>query len=100
MTICKKQATLESQKIQKKVESLVFNRTGGDHLKLGNNIRRCRFDMNEMSQEELAKRVEVTRQTIISIEKGKFAPSALLAFKIARVFGKSIEEVFFIINEH
>ncbi len=69
-------------------------------MKLGNNIRRCRFDLNEMSQEELAKRVEVTRQTIISIEKGRFVPSALLAFKIARVFGKSVEEVFFVIDEH
>ena len=52
-------------------------------MKLGNSIRRCRFDNNEMSQEDLANAVGVTRQTIHSIEKGKFIPSTLLAFKIA-----------------
>ena len=68
-------------------------------MKLGNTIRRCRFDRDEMSQEELATEVGVTRQTIYSIEKGKFIPSTLLAFKIARFFGKNVEEVFFI-NEN
>ena len=49
-----------------------------------------------MSQQELADAVGVTRQTIFSIEKGKFIPSALLALKIARFFNKSFEEIFFI----
>ena len=57
-------------------------------------IRRLRFDNNEMSQQELAGRVGVTRQTIIAIESGKYCPSLPLAFKIAQVFGKAIEEVF------
>jgi putative transcriptional regulator len=69
------------------------------HLRLGNNIRRCRFDHNEISQEELAKAIGVTRQTIFSIEKGKFAPSTLLALKLARFFGKSVEEIFYIIED-
>jgi putative transcriptional regulator len=68
-------------------------------LKLGNRIRRFRFDRNELSQEELAAAVDVTRQTIISIEKGKFVPSTLLAMRIARFFGKSIEDVFYLIEE-
>jgi putative transcriptional regulator len=68
-------------------------------MKLGNNIRRCRFDNNEMSQEDLAEAVGVTRQTIHSIEKGKFVPSTLLAMKIARLFGKTVDEVFFIIED-
>ena len=68
-------------------------------MKLGNTIRRCRFDRDEMSQQELADAVGVTRQTIFSIEKGKFTPSALLALKIARFFNKSFEEVFFIIDD-
>lgn len=72
---------------------------GGGFVKLGNQIRRCRFDRNELSQEELAAAVGVTRQTIISIEKGKFIPSTLLAMRIARFFGKSIEDIFNIIEE-
>ena len=68
-------------------------------MKLGNSIRRCRFDHNELSQQELADAVGVTRQTIFSIEKGKFIPSALLALKIARFFNKTFEEIFFIIEE-
>ena len=67
-------------------------------MKLGNNIRRCRFDNNEMSQEELANAVGVTRQTIHSIEKGKFVPSTLLALKIAKFFGKRIDDIFYIIE--
>jgi putative transcriptional regulator len=59
-----------------------------------NSIRRLRFDNKEMTQEQLAERVSVTRQTIIALEAGKYAPSLLLAMKIARVFGKQIEEVF------
>jgi len=59
-----------------------------------NEIRRLRFDRDEMTQEELARRAKCTRQTIIAIEAGKYAPSLELAFRIARAFGKHIEEVF------
>ena len=68
-------------------------------MKLVNTIRRCRFDHNEMSQQALANAVGVTRQTIFSIEKGKFVPSTLLALKIARVFNKNVENIFFIEDE-
>jgi putative transcriptional regulator len=57
-------------------------------------IRRLRFDHGEMTQQELAERVGVTRQTIIALEAGRYAPSLLLAFRIARVFEASVEEVF------
>jgi putative transcriptional regulator len=62
--------------------------------KLKNQIRRLRFDHDEMTQQELAQRVGVTRQTIIAIEHRKYAPSLELAFRIARAFGKRVEEVF------
>ncbi len=68
-------------------------------MKLGNNLKRCRFDNDDMSQESLANAMGVTRQTIHSIEKSKFVPSALLALKIARFFNKSFEQVFFIVND-
>ena len=63
-------------------------------------MRRYRFEKNEMTQEELARAVGVTRQTIHSVEKGKFIPSAYLAIKISRVFGKSVEEIFFLTEEN
>ncbi len=68
-------------------------------MKLGNNLKRCRFDRDDMSQEALAEAVGVTRQTILSIEKGKFVPSAFLALKIAKFFNKSMEEIFYIIED-
>ena len=68
-------------------------------MKLGNNIRRCRFDKDEMSQQELANQVDVTRQTILSIEKKKFVPSTFLALKIARVFEKKVDDIFYIIDD-
>ena len=68
-------------------------------MKLVNTIRRCRYDHNEMSQQALANAVGVTRQTIFSIEKGKFVPSTLLALKIARIFNKNVEDIFFIEDE-
>ena len=61
---------------------------------LSNNIRRLRFDAGEMTQQQLADRVGVTRQTIIATEQGRYAPSLPLAIKIARAFGKQVEEVF------
>ena len=59
-----------------------------------NNIRRFRFNHNEMTQLELAKRTGVTRQTIVSIENEKYSPSLELAFRIAHVFETKLEEVF------
>jgi len=59
-----------------------------------NCIRRLRFDQGEMTQEDLANKVGCTRQTIIAIEAGKYVPSLSLAFRIARVFGVPVEEVF------
>ena len=62
--------------------------------RVGNRIRRLRFDHDEMTQEELANRAGCTRQTIIALEQGKYSPSLELAFRIARVFGVTLEEVF------
>jgi putative transcriptional regulator len=62
--------------------------------RLSNKVRRLRFDNGELTQQQLADRVGVTRQTIIAIEAGKYAPSLPLAFKLARTFGVSIEQVF------
>jgi putative transcriptional regulator len=59
-----------------------------------NTIRRHRFDHGEMTQEELANRVGVSRQTIIALEADKYLPSLGLAFRIARVFGAKVEDVF------
>ena len=59
-----------------------------------NNIRKLRFYHNEMTQEELAVKVGVTRQTIIAIEGAKYAPSLELAFRIALAFGVPLEDVF------
>lgn len=62
--------------------------------RINNRIRRLRFDHDEMTQEELAARADCTRQTIIALEQNKYLPSIELAFKIARVFGVSVEDVF------
>ncbi len=62
--------------------------------RINNRIRRLRFDHDEMTQEELAIRVGCTRQTIIALEQGKYVPSIELAFKIARAFGVTLEQVF------
>lgn len=59
-----------------------------------NRIRRLRFDHGEMTQQQLADRVQVTRQTIIALEAGKYVPSLLLAFRLAAAFGVGVEEVF------
>ena len=59
-----------------------------------NCIRRLRFDHGEITQEELALRAGCTRQTIIALEAGKYTPSLSLAFKLARVFNRQIEDVF------
>ena len=59
-----------------------------------NSIRTLRFTHGEMTQAELAERVDVTRQTIIAIEQGKYSPSLEMAFRIAAVFDVQLEEVF------
>ncbi len=61
---------------------------------LTNRIRRLRFDNGQMTQQQLADKAGVTRQTIIAIESGKYAPSLPLAFRIAKAFGVGVEEVF------
>jgi putative transcriptional regulator len=61
---------------------------------INNNIRVLRFHSNEMTQQELADKTGVTRQTIVAIEQGKYSPSLELAFRIARVFESRLEEVF------
>lgn len=61
---------------------------------IANTIRRFRFDHDEMTQQELAERVGVTRQTVNAIELGKYSPSLEVAFRMARVFGVPLESVF------
>ena len=63
-------------------------------LPITNEIRRFRFENGEMTQKELASRVEVTRQTIVAIENAKYSPSLEVAFKIAEVFQEKLEVVF------
>jgi putative transcriptional regulator len=62
--------------------------------RISNNIRKLRFFHNEMTQQELAEKVGVTRQTIIAMEQEKYSPSLELAFRIALVFDVPLEEVF------
>lgn len=59
-----------------------------------NEIRRLRFEHAEMTQQELADRVRCSRQTIVVLEQGRYVPSLILAVRIARVFGRAVEEVF------
>jgi len=59
-----------------------------------NRIRRLRFEHGEMTQQELAEAAGCTRQTIGALEQGGYVPSLALAFRIARVFGVGVEEVF------
>ena len=59
-----------------------------------NNIRKLRFETEEMTQQQLADRVGVSRQTIVAIEKGNYSPSLELAFRISREFNSSLEQVF------
>jgi putative transcriptional regulator len=63
-----------------------------------NNIRKLRFNQGEMTQQQLADEVGVSRQTIVAIEKEKYSPSLELAFRIARVFDRRLEEVFWYRN--
>lgn len=62
--------------------------------RISNRIRRLRFDHDEMTQRELARLAGCTRQTIILLEQGRYVPSLVLALRIARTFGVTVEEVF------
>jgi putative transcriptional regulator len=62
---------------------------------VGNHIRKLRFNHDEMTQQQLADKVGVTRQTIVALEKGNYSPSLELAFRIAHAFNVPLEEVFF-----
>jgi putative transcriptional regulator len=66
----------------------------GDRSRVRNRIRALRFEHAEMTQQELADRVGVTRQTVNAIEGAKYSPSLEVAFRIAEVFGVPLEEVF------
>jgi putative transcriptional regulator len=59
-----------------------------------NNIRRLRFDAEEMTQQELADKAQVSRQTIVAIEKGNYSPSLELAFRLSHIFSTPLAEVF------
>ncbi len=65
----------------------------GDHA-IQNRIRELRFDRGEMTQQALADRIGVTRQTVNAIELGKYSPSLEVAFRIAAVLGVPLDEVF------
>ncbi len=65
-------------------------------IQIENAVRKLRFHNNEMTQQELAELVGISRQTIVAIEKYKYTPSLVLAFKIALAFNMEIQEVFFI----
>ncbi len=67
--------------------------------KIKTSIRLLRFQNNEMTQQKLADKVKCTRQTIAALEQGQYSPSLILAHRITKVFGKSIEEVFEINDE-
>ena len=62
--------------------------------RISNEIRRLRFEHGEMTQQELAEKIDVTRQTVNAIELGKYSPSLEAAFRIATVFGVPLEGVF------
>ena len=61
---------------------------------ISNSIRTLRFHAEEMTQAALAEKVGVTRQTIVAIEQGRYSPSLEVAFRVARAFNVSLEEVF------
>ena len=67
-------------------------------MPIKNSVRRCRFDADEMTQQQLADRLGVSRQTIISIESGKYQPSLELAFKLAQTFDKRVDEIFVFVD--
>ena len=65
-------------------------------MKLGNHLRKFRFEHGEISQQELANEIGVTRLTIHSIETGKFVPSTMIALKLAKFFKTEVEKLFYL----
>lgn len=65
---------------------------------LKNHIKQHRARL-DMTQQDLAEKVSVRRQTILAVEKGRYAPSALLAFQIARALGMKVDELFELVEE-
>jgi len=59
-----------------------------------NNIRKLRFNADEMTQQELADKAQISRQTIVAIEKGNYSPSLELAFRLSHIFSMPLEEIF------
>jgi putative transcriptional regulator len=59
-----------------------------------NRIRQLRLEAGDWTQQEVAERLDITRQTVIALEKGKYYPSLELAFRLAKLFGKPLEDVF------
>ena len=67
---------------------------GPKPTRVTNRIRELRVETGEMTQAELARRLSVTRQTVIAIEHGRYSPSLEMAFQIAHVFGRPLDDVF------
>lgn len=72
-----------------------MSNAGATRSPVGNHLRRLRFENDEMTQDELARAAGITRQTVIALEAQRYAPSLELAFRLAHVFKKPINEVFF-----
>jgi putative transcriptional regulator len=68
-------------------------------LLIRSNVRKLRFEHNEMTQQQLAEKVGVTRQTIVAIEKEKYPPSLELAFRISLVFNSPLDDIFYLENK-
>ncbi len=75
---------------------LLKNIVNKKEIILKNNLRKYRFFANEMSQKELSSKLQVSRQTIYSIEKSKFNPSVKLALRIAQLFERKVEDIFYL----
>lgn len=80
------------------MESELYNGSMGEAREVTNRLREHRLRADGMTQQDLADRVGVTRQTILSIEKGRYNPSVGLALRLARAFGVSVEDIFRIEN--
>ena len=68
-----------------------------EYKTVGNNLRRFRLEA-DLTQERVAEAIGVTRQTVIAMEKGNYVPSVLLALMSAKLFGRSVEELFYVIE--
>lgn len=67
---------------------------GGKKSAITNHVRRIRLARTELTQAELAAKIGVTRQTVIALESGRYSPSLELAFRLSRILGEPIEEIF------